>query len=112
MMNFGSYILRYVIFQLQSFLNVSFGLLLCTDKSIIASNAIQMLKFPLQVTFCKRGDSLYQQEWMHGHCELLSHMVWAQPYKHFNTEYPHPVISPMVNYTEEKKIKNFVHYPP
>ncbi|EJW85281.1 hypothetical protein WUBG_03807 [Wuchereria bancrofti] len=28
---------------------------------------------------------------MHGHCELLSHMVWVQPYKHFNTEYPHPV---------------------
>ncbi|EJW69996.1 hypothetical protein WUBG_19096, partial [Wuchereria bancrofti] len=44
------------------------------------------------VTFCKRTDSLYQQEWMHGHCELLSHMVWVQPYKHFNTEYPHPVI--------------------
>uniref|UniRef100_A0A915PEL2 F-box domain-containing protein n=1 Tax=Setaria digitata TaxID=48799 RepID=A0A915PEL2_9BILA len=43
------------------------------------------------VTFCKRADSLYQQEWMHGHCELLSHMVWVQPYKHFNTEYPHPV---------------------
>ncbi|CAG9538588.1 unnamed protein product [Cercopithifilaria johnstoni] len=48
------------------------------------------------VTFCKRADSLYQQEWMHGHCELLSHMVWVQPYKHFNTEYPHPVIDPPV----------------
>ncbi|VDO26490.1 unnamed protein product, partial [Brugia timori] len=49
-------------------------------------------KLHFKVTFCKRADSLYQQEWMHGHCELLSHMVWVQPYKHFNTEYPHPVI--------------------
>ncbi|VDK84488.1 unnamed protein product [Litomosoides sigmodontis] len=48
-------------------------------------------KLHFKVTFCKRADSLYQQEWMHGHCELLSHMVWMQPYKHFNTEYPHPV---------------------
>uniref|UniRef100_A0A1I8EI17 F-box domain-containing protein n=1 Tax=Wuchereria bancrofti TaxID=6293 RepID=A0A1I8EI17_WUCBA len=48
-------------------------------------------KLHFKVTFCKRTDSLYQQEWMHGHCELLSHMVWVQPYKHFNTEYPHPV---------------------
>ncbi|VDK72127.1 unnamed protein product [Onchocerca ochengi] len=48
-------------------------------------------KLHFKVTFCKRADSLYQQEWMHGHCELLSHMVWVQPYKHFNTEYPHPV---------------------
>ncbi|MCP9259531.1 hypothetical protein DINM_002471 [Dirofilaria immitis] len=59
------------------------------------------------VTFCKRVDSLYQQEWMHGHCELLSHMVWVQPYKHFNTEYPHPVpgwwffMSENVNTAEE-----------
>uniref|UniRef100_A0A0R3RI20 F-box domain-containing protein n=1 Tax=Elaeophora elaphi TaxID=1147741 RepID=A0A0R3RI20_9BILA len=44
-----------------------------------------------KVTFCKRADSLYQQEWMNGHCELLSHMVWVQPYKHFNTDYPHPI---------------------
>ncbi|VBB26360.1 unnamed protein product [Acanthocheilonema viteae] len=48
-------------------------------------------KLHFKVTFCKRTDSLYQQEWMNGHCELLSHMVWIQPYKHFNTEYPHPV---------------------
>lgn len=46
-----------------------------------------------QVTFCRRPDTLYQQEWMHGHCELMSHMIWTPPYKHFNTDYPHPVSS-------------------
>ncbi|VDN01340.1 unnamed protein product [Thelazia callipaeda] len=48
-------------------------------------------KLNFKVTFCKRMDTLYQQDWMHGHCELLSHMIWMQPYKHFNTEYPNLV---------------------
>lgn len=63
---------------------------------VICIIIIGILRFTFQVTFCKRADSLYQQEWMHGHCELLSHMIWVQPYKHFNTEYPHPVIDPSI----------------
>lgn len=66
----------------------------------ISVNRHPFIKLPLQVTFCKRADSLYQQEWMHGYCELLAHMVWVQPYKHFNTEYPHPVIMLQFESTE------------
>uniref|UniRef100_A0A0M3IGI1 DUF663 domain-containing protein n=1 Tax=Ascaris lumbricoides TaxID=6252 RepID=A0A0M3IGI1_ASCLU len=54
-----------------------------------ASKEFQGLHF--EVKFCRRGEILLEKDWMMGYCDLLSHMVWSPPYKHYLTDYPSQV---------------------